>query len=90
MVDAIAPGVEAFQAAVDAGEPLLVASQRALQAVERGMRATVSMLATKGRASYLGERSIGHQDPGATSAFYLAQALHEVFEKCQAGQPSER
>jgi dihydroxyacetone kinase-like protein len=42
------------------------------------------MLATKGRASYLGERSINHQDPGATSAFYIAQALLEVLEEIEA------
>jgi dihydroxyacetone kinase-like protein len=91
MLDAIGPGVEAFQAALEGGADLVGASQCALEAVERGMRATIPMLATKGRASYLGERSIGHQDPGATSAFYLAQALHDTIVACQQleDQPPE-
>jgi dihydroxyacetone kinase-like protein len=47
-------------------------------AAETGARATIPMLATKGRASYLGERSIGHQDPGATSSALLLRALADV------------
>jgi dihydroxyacetone kinase-like protein len=54
--------------------------RRAVAAVEGGMRATIPMLALKGRASYLGERSIGHQDPGATSAYYIAQVMLETIE----------
>lgn len=73
MVDALAPAVEAYQRAMPEG--LLPALQAAAQAAEEGARATIPMLATKGRASYLGERSIGHQDPGATSCAILLQAL---------------
>ncbi|UQA96756.1 dihydroxyacetone kinase subunit DhaL [Streptomyces halobius] len=68
MLDALAPGVEALAVSFDA----------AAEAAERGALATVPMLARKGRASYLGERSIGHQDPGATSSALLFAALAEV------------
>jgi phosphoenolpyruvate---glycerone phosphotransferase subunit DhaL len=57
--------------------------RRSVAAVESGMKSTIPMLATKGRASYLGERSIGHQDPGATSVFYIAQVLLETIESIQ-------
>lgn len=81
MVDAIAPGIDVLKAALASDEHFLVALRRAVAAVELGMKSTISMLATKGRASYLGERSIGHQDPGATSAFYIAQVLLETLEE---------
>ncbi len=80
MVDAIAPGVEVLKEAQARGEDFHSALRRSVAAVEAGMKATIPMLATKGRASYLGERSIGHQDPGATSAFYMAQVLLETIE----------
>jgi dihydroxyacetone kinase-like protein len=80
MVDAIAPGVEVLKEAQARGEDFRTALRRSVEAVEAGMKATIPMLATKGRASYLGERSIGHQDPGATSAFYMAQVLLETIE----------
>jgi phosphoenolpyruvate---glycerone phosphotransferase subunit DhaL len=79
MIDAIAPAVEALQAAVLRSATPLEAARDAVAAAEEGMRATIPMLATKGRASYLGERSIGHQDPGATSAYLMARvALDRV------------
>jgi phosphoenolpyruvate---glycerone phosphotransferase subunit DhaL len=80
MVDAIAPGIDVLKEAQASGEDFLVALRRSVSAVEAGMKATIPMLATKGRASYLGERSIGHQDPGATSAYYIAQVLLETIE----------
>lgn len=80
MVDAIAPGIEALKATLARGGEPREALQAGLQAVEQGMQATIPMLATKGRASYLGDRSIGHQDPGATSAFYMAQVMVETLE----------
>jgi len=80
MVDAIAPGIDALKEALAAGVPPQEAGRRALAAVEAGLQATIPMLATKGRASYLGERSIGHQDPGATSSFYMAQVLVETLK----------
>ncbi|KAB8139776.1 dihydroxyacetone kinase subunit L [Chloroflexia bacterium SDU3-3] len=79
MVDAIAPGIDALKAALASGVPPHEATAQALAAVEQGMKDTIPMLATKGRASYLGERSIGHQDPGATSAFYMSQVLAETL-----------
>src|SRR5690348_2131809 len=64
MVDALAPAVAALHASLASGADLGDALHAARTAAEDGMRATVPMLARKGRASYLGERSIGHQDPG--------------------------
>jgi phosphoenolpyruvate---glycerone phosphotransferase subunit DhaL len=75
MVDALQPAVDSFRSQVDAGADLAAALSAATAAAEEGMRATVPMLARKGRASYLGERSIGHQDPGATSAALIVAAL---------------
>jgi phosphoenolpyruvate---glycerone phosphotransferase subunit DhaL len=80
MVDAIGPGIDALKEAQASGEDFPTAMRRAVAAVEAGMRATIPMLALKGRASYLGERSIGHQDPGATSAYYIAQVMLETIE----------
>lgn len=80
MIDAIGPAVDALKAARATGDDLLTSLRKAVAACQAGMEATIPMLATKGRASYLGERSIGHQDPGATSAFLMAQALLEVLE----------
>jgi phosphoenolpyruvate---glycerone phosphotransferase subunit DhaL len=75
MVDALQPAIDSFRSQVDAGAELAAALSAATAAAEEGMRATVPMLARKGRASYLGERSIGHQDPGATSAALIVAAL---------------
>lgn len=83
MVDAIGPGIDALKEAQASGEDFPTAMRRAVAAVEAGMRATIPMLALKGRASYLGERSIGHQDPGATSSFYIAQVMLETIESIQ-------
>jgi dihydroxyacetone kinase-like protein len=75
MVDALLPAVEALEGASDLDDGL----REATDAAKRGMEATIPLVARKGRASYLGERSVGHQDPGATSTYYLhltaAQAL---------------
>ncbi len=81
MIDAIAPGIAVLKEAQNGDEPAHDLFRRALAAVEEGMRATIPMQATKGRASYLGERSIGHQDPGATSAYYIAQSLLTLIEE---------
>jgi dihydroxyacetone kinase-like protein len=72
MFDALAPAVAALEAALDG--PLRAALQAAADAADKGRDATTEMIARKGRASYLGERSIGHQDPGATSAALLVRA----------------
>src|SRR5437762_2021374 len=65
MYDALAPAVEAMDEALAAGVPLSAAVEAAKLAAEAGRDATTPMLARKGRASYLGKRSVGHQDPGA-------------------------
>jgi phosphoenolpyruvate---glycerone phosphotransferase subunit DhaL len=74
MYDAFAPAVDALDAALAAGKPLGTALRDAIQAAEAGQAATIPMIARKGRASYLGERSVGHQDPGATSVTLLLTA----------------
>jgi phosphoenolpyruvate---glycerone phosphotransferase subunit DhaL len=71
MLDALGPALDALKASLDNGEDLTGALRAAADAAEAGAKATIPMLATKGRASYLGERSIGHQDPGATSSALL-------------------
>jgi dihydroxyacetone kinase-like protein len=75
MLDALMPAVEAARAALAAGDDGESILGAAATAAEAGALSTVPMLATKGRASYLGERSIGHQDPGATSSALLLRAL---------------
>jgi phosphoenolpyruvate---glycerone phosphotransferase subunit DhaL len=81
MLDALVPAQEAFAAASggSAGVDLPEAFARAASAAEEGARATIPMLATKGRASYLGERSIGHQDPGATSSALMLRAVADTL-----------
>jgi len=75
MVDALAPGLAAFERGLDRGGSLETAARAAAAAAAGGMRATIPMQARKGRASYLGPRSVGHQDPGATSSTMLFAAL---------------
>ncbi len=78
MLDALVPAVEAGRQSSDAGEDAAAVTRSMADAAEAGAAATIPLLATKGRASYLGERSIGHQDPGATSAALLLRALSDV------------
>jgi phosphoenolpyruvate---glycerone phosphotransferase subunit DhaL len=78
MVDALEPAVETLRDRVAAGESLPSAVGAAAEAAEEGMRATVPLQARKGRASYLGERSVGHQDPGATSTALIVRALQRA------------
>jgi len=78
MVDALVPASDALKRSLGAEVPLELAIAAASEAAEEGARATVPLLARKGRASYLGERSIGHQDPGATSAALILRALERV------------
>jgi phosphoenolpyruvate---glycerone phosphotransferase subunit DhaL len=79
MYDALAPAVDALEAGLQDGLGLEDALGRARAAAEAGRDATVPMLAHKGRASYLGERSVGHQDPGATSVTLLVAAAAETL-----------
>jgi dihydroxyacetone kinase-like protein len=77
MVDALAPAIERARQYVDEGAPLEEALAAAADAAEEGMTATIPLKALKGRASYLGDRSIGHQDPGATSSYLMLRALSD-------------
>ena len=79
MIDALAPAVEELERALAEGASLAVAMQRAAAAAAEGMRATIPLQARRGRASYLGERSVGHQDPGATSSALLLTAAAEIL-----------
>lgn len=78
MLDALLPAAEALHAAAS-GLSLADALRRAAEAAQQGMKATIPLVARKGRASYLGERSAGHQDPGATSSWLLMEAAVEAL-----------
>ncbi|MBI2239060.1 MAG: dihydroxyacetone kinase subunit L [Actinobacteria bacterium] len=86
IVDAFAPALAAFEWGLRAGQPFPMAAVRARAAAEEGMRATIPMQARKGRASYLGPRSVGHQDPGATSTALLFAALERVASREPEGE----
>ena len=79
MVDALTPAVQALKQAVAEGKSQAEALELCAEAARQGMLATIPMLALKGRASYLGERSIGHQDPGATSSYLILQSAAKVW-----------
>ncbi|HET9723038.1 MAG TPA: dihydroxyacetone kinase subunit DhaL [Actinomycetota bacterium] len=79
MVDALIPARDAFRQAVDDGASFEDALQRSTAAAEEGMKATIPWVARKGRASYLGERSAGHQDPGATSSYLLLKTAADSW-----------
>lgn len=75
MLDAICPAYEAIKEAVEAGDDIKAALAKGVEAAKAGVEYTKTIKATKGRASYIGERSIGHQDPGATSSLYMMEAM---------------
>jgi len=79
MVDALFPALEAMESSRGSGASLGEMLHHAAAAAESGMQATIPMQARKGRASYLGARSIGHQDPGATSSWLLFRAAADVW-----------
>ena len=78
MLDALFPAARAARTSLDGGGDLAAVTAAARDAAAEGATATTPMLATKGRASYLGERSIGHQDPGATSAALVLAVLADT------------
>jgi len=81
MVDALTPAVHTFKKSIEQDDlPPVEALAKAVDAAERGARFTTPLRAKKGRASYLGWRSVGHQDPGATSTLYILEALLEAAE----------
>ena len=75
MIDALVPAIDALEQAPDLAAGLAAAAD----AAEQGMNATTPLVARKGRASYLGDRSAGHQDPGATSTYYLFKSAAETL-----------
>jgi phosphoenolpyruvate---glycerone phosphotransferase subunit DhaL len=79
MLDALIPAVDAMRGALEAGNNLPEILEQGAAAAEDGMQATKNMQARKGRGSYLGDRSVGHQDPGATGAYLLVKAAAEVW-----------
>ena len=79
MIDAWTPAVEALQQSLADGADVKTAVTACVSAAEQGMKDTIPLQAKKGRASYLGERSKGHQDPGATSTYFILKALSDVL-----------
>jgi dihydroxyacetone kinase-like protein len=79
MVDVLAPATSAFSKAVAEGQPAADALAALVAAAQAGAEATVSMQALKGRASYLGPRSVGHEDPGAASSALILSALQDAI-----------
>jgi len=80
MVDALTPAVNALKQAVQDNKSLTEALNESAEAAKKGMEATIPLVARKGRASYLGERSAGHQDPGATSSYMILQEAADSWK----------
>ena len=78
MIDAWTPALATLREALAAEQPLTTALTRCAATAQQAMAATIPLQARKGRASYLGERSVGHQDPGATSTYLLLRSLSET------------
>ena len=79
MVDALKPAVDALYKCIDEKKPLEESLQISADAAKKGMVDTIPLVARKGRASYLGERSAGHQDPGATSSYLLLKTAADTW-----------
>ena len=90
MVDALSPATDAFKQAISRGKTTLEALQQAVAAAEEGMKNTIPLVARKGRASYLGPRSAGHQDPGATSSYLILKTLLESLFSQQSTVNSDQ
>ena len=85
MVDAWLPALDALKGELAEDAETVAALRTAVSAAEQGMKDTIPMQAKKGRASYLGERSIGHQDPGATSSYLMLKTLLDTLNENEAG-----
>jgi len=81
MLDALLPAVQALQYAQESQTALPLALRESAEAARQGMQATIPLVARKGRASYLGERSAGHQDPGATSSYLILKAAADTWSE---------
>jgi phosphoenolpyruvate---glycerone phosphotransferase subunit DhaL len=82
MVDALTPAVKTFKQAISDQQSFGKALRLSADAAKQGMEATTPLVARKGRASYLGERSAQHQDPGATSSYMILNAAAEIWANC--------
>lgn len=82
MVDALTPARDALKTALENHTSLPTALEQSAEAAREGMEGTIPMVARKGRASYLGERSAGHQDPGATSSYLILKAAADTWSAC--------
>ena len=80
MVDALTPASNTLKDATKNGKSIAQALAESAAAAEKGMKDTIPLVARKGRASYLGERSAGHQDPGATSSYFLLKAAADTWK----------
>ena len=80
MLDSMIPALDAMRGAAASGDDIRTVLSRGVEAAETGVEYTKTIIATKGRASYLGERSIGHQDPGATSFAVLLKAIEGAYK----------
>jgi dihydroxyacetone kinase-like protein len=84
MVDALTPAVAALKQAIADNQPINRALELSAEAAQKGMEGTIPLVARKGRASYLGERSAGHQDPGATSSTLILKAAADTWKNINA------
>jgi dihydroxyacetone kinase-like protein len=80
MVDALIPAVNALKQAIQDNQPINTALELSADSAQKGMEGTIPIVARKGRASYLGERSAGHQDPGATSTYLMLKVAAETWK----------
>ena len=80
MLDSLLPAYDAYMAKVSEGADIVAALDAACEEAEKGIEFTKTIRATKGRASYLGDRSIGHQDPGATSATLTLETIRDFLK----------
>ena len=81
MLDALIPATDTLKAELAAGKPAAEAFEKAAQSANEGVEYTKTIIATKGRASYLGERSLGHQDPGATSSYIMIDTIAKALQE---------
>ena len=84
MVDALTPAVANLKQSIPESQPINKALELSADAARKGMEGTIPLVARKGRASYLGERSAGHQDPGATSSFLILKAAADTWKDISA------
>ncbi len=82
MIDVLEPVVESLNKSVETKDAIELAIEKVVAVAEIGMKSTIDLIAQKGRASYLGARSIGHQDAGATSSYLILKTLRDIITNC--------